>query len=226
MNRFISLVTGVECLRIESGKFSTIDEEKEAVWSCKESIKNFPITHSSIAGLSTEAILSLCRRWIIKDVGMADNGMTNPCLIIFDYLKLMSADDLKGNIQETQLLGFLMTSLHNFALKFNIPIFATVQLNRDGVEREGSEVISGSDRILWLCSSFSILKNKTQEDLIEDGPVNGTKKVIICDTRFGSGMNKGDYINIKANLSSSKLTEGKLFSQIIASSFENPKKKN
>lgn len=226
MNRFISLITGVECLRIETGKFSTVDEEKEAVWSCKESIKNFPITHSSIAGLSIEAILSLCRRWIIKDVGVGDNGLTNPCLIIYDYLKLQNSDDLRGNIQETQLLGFLMSALHNFALKFNIPIFSTVQLNRDGVEREGSEVISGSDRILWLCSNFSILKNKSQDDFVEDGPSNGVKKLIICDTRFGSGISKGDYINIKTDLSRSKLEEGKMFSQIVSQSFKNPKKKN
>lgn len=226
MNRFISLITGVECLRIETGKFSTVEEEKEAVWSCKETIKNLPITHCSIAGLSTEAILSLCRRWIIKEVGIGDNGLTKPCLIIYDYLKLMNSDDLRGNVQETQLLGFLMSSLHNFALKFNVPILAQVQLNRDGVEREGSEVISGSDRILWLCSSFSILKNKSQEDLVEDGPINGTKKIIVCDTRFGSGMSKGDYINVVADLVRSKLREGKMFSQVVSSSFGNPKKKN
>jgi len=213
MNRFISLISGVECLRIETGQFATTKEEKEAVWSCKEIVKNLPITHCSIAGLSIESILSLCRRWIIKEVGFEDNGFTKPSLIILDYIKLMDTSDMKSNMMETQILGFMMTALHNFALKFNIPIFSTVQLNREGVSREGSEFISASDRILWLCSSFSILKNKSQEELIEDGPSNGMKKIIVCDSRFGPGMDKGDYINIKMDLSRSKLTEGKMLSQ-------------
>jgi len=213
MNRFISLISGVECLKIETGKFSTNKEEKEAVWSCKEIIKNLPITHCSIASLSTESILSLCRRWIIKEVGFLDSGLTKECLIIYDYIKLMDTSDMKSNMMETQLLGFMMTSLHNFALKFNIPIFATVQLNREGVSREGSEFISASDRILWLCSSFGILKNKSQEELIEDPPQNGVKKLVICDTRYGPGMDKGDYVNILTDLSRSKMTEGKMLSE-------------
>lgn len=213
MYRFISLISGVECLKIETGKFSMIKEEKEAVWSCKEIIKNLPITHCSIAGLSIESTLSLCRRWIIKNVGLTDSGLTKPCLIIYDYLKLMDSGDMKSNMMETQLLGFLMTALHNFALKFNVPIFSTVQLNREGVSKEGSEFISASDRILWLCSNFSILKNKSQEELIEDGPSGGTKKIVVCDTRFGPGMDRGDYVNIKVDLSRSLLTEGKMLSQ-------------
>jgi hypothetical protein len=135
----------------------------------------------------------------------------------------MDDNDLKHNLQETQLLGFLITKLHNFALKWKIPIFATVQLNRDGVDKEGGEVISASDRLLWLCSNFSILKDKTQEELAQDPPINGKKKLVVTDTRFGSGMDKGDYINIKDNLSIAKLEEGKTFSQYFASSLNNKK---
>lgn len=221
-NRLTSLVTEVDLTRIENGKFSTIKEENNTVWSNVEKIKNLPIVHINIAGQSIESTLSFARRWLIKNVGFLENGSTKPCLIIYDYVKLMDSNDLKKNVQETQLLGFLMTALHNFAVKWKLPILATVQLNRDGVEKEGSEVISGSDRVLWLCSNFTILKRKLQEELIEDPPMNGTKKLIVCDTRFGPGMDKGDYINIYDRLHIAKLKEGKMLSQ-NTSSFLNEK---
>lgn len=221
-NRLISLVTGVRLDNIETGKFSTIKEENEIVLSNIEKIKNLPISHVNIAGQSIDASLSLARRWLIKNVGVASNGLVNPCLIIFDYLKLMSAEGLKGNIQETQLLGFLITALHNFAVKWGLPILASVQLNRDGVEKEGAEVISGSDRILWLSSSFTILKKKSQEELIEDPPKNGMMKLVVTDTRFGPGMSKGDYVNLITDFSRSSIKEGKMLSQ-STSAFLNEK---
>jgi len=223
MNRLISLVSEVDLEHIETGKFSQDQDTENKVWSCKDFITNLPITHCSIAGHSIESILSIARRWISKNVGLNNSGLTNPCLIIYDYLKLMDASDLKSNIQETQLLGFLITALHNFALKWSLPILATVQLNRDGIEEENSGVISGSDRLLWLCSNFTILKRKTQEELSQDPPKNGTRKLIVTDTRFGSGMNKGDYINIIDKLNQAKLYEGQLLSESVISSFINTK---
>jgi len=222
-DRLTSLISGIDFNLIETGKFSTMEEESKIVWDSVDYIKKIPITHTNIAGVSMEQILSLTRRWLVKSVGLNDNGLAKPCIVIYDYLKLMNSNDLKGNIQETQLLGFLITALHNFAVKYGIPILATVQLNRDGVEKEGSEVISGSDRILWLCSNFSILKHKSQEDFIEDPPSNGRMKLIVCDTRFGSGLEKGNYINIKEDLSKAKMEEGSLFSQIVSKSFKNEK---
>lgn len=212
-DRLTSLVTGISLSHIETGKFSTIKEEKETVWSSVQQIKELSIIHASIAGQSIESTLSFARKWIIKNVGFLEDGSTKPCLLIYDYLKLMNADNLKGNIQETQLLGFLITALHNFAVKWGIPVLASVQLNRDGVEKEGAEVISGSDRILWLCSNFTILKKKSQEELIEDPPKNGMMKLVVTDTRFGSGHDKGDYINLMADFSRAKLIEGKMLSQ-------------
>jgi len=221
MSRLISLLSGVDIKRIETGQFSTNEEENNTVWSIKEEIENLPMTHCIIAGQSIEATLSICRRWLTKNVGFEDNGLTKPCLIIYDYLKLMDTDGFKGNLQETQLLGFLITALHNFALKWSLPILATVQLNRDGVQGEGGEFIAGSDRILWLCSNFTILKDKTKEDFIEDGLNNGNKKLIVTDTRFGPGLSKGDYINIKADLSISRMEEGNSFQHNCVNKFVN-----
>ncbi|KKN98955.1 hypothetical protein LCGC14_0142000 [marine sediment metagenome] len=215
--RLTSLVSGVELNHVETGQFESNEHESEALWGCQKKIEQLPIDHFSVAGLSPQAIMSIARRWLSKTVGFTDSGATKPCLIIYDYLKLMDDGGFKNNLQEHQLLGFLITALHNFAVKFGLPILATVQLNRDGVEKEGAHVISGSDRIGWLCSNFTILKDKTPTELNEDPPVNGTKKLVVTDTRNGPGMESGNYINILSRLSVGAFIEGKQFSQVAQS---------
>jgi hypothetical protein len=170
--------------------------------------------------------MSIARRWLSKKVGFTHSGAAKPCLIIYDYLKLMDDGGLKKGLQEYQLLGFLVTALHNFAVKFKLPVLATVQLNRDGIEKEGSEVVSGSDRIAWLCSNFTILKKKTQTELNEDPPINGTKKLVVTDTRFGAGMESGEYINVVEKLEVGKFIEGQTFSAVVKSSLENKAKES
>lgn len=219
LHRLLSLCTKVSLNHIETGKFIGIQTENDLINKHKDKISKLPIYHCSVAGRSIETILSISRRWLARKVGFEDNGSAKPCLIVFDYLKLMNTDDVKGAMAEHQLLGFVMTSLHNFALKFGVPILAAVQLNRDGVEKEGSQFISASDRILWLCSNFSILKNKNDEELKECPPKYGTKKFIVCDTRHGAGMEKGEYINIIADLQCARLDEGEMFPQCIKSVF-------
>ena len=221
LHRLTSLVTKVQLNHIETGQFIKNHHESDAVWGCKEQIKELTIDHFSVAGMSPQAIMSIARRWLSKTVGFTDSGAAKPCLIIYDYIKLMNDGSFKNNLQEYQLLGFLITALHNFAVKFKLPILATVQLNRDGVEKEGSEVVSGSDRIIWLCSNFTILKPKSQSELTEDPQSNGTKKLIVTATRNGCGMENGEYINVVDELSVGRLSEGKPFSAIASQSLEN-----
>ncbi len=221
LHRLTSLVSGVELNHVETGMFKHDQNESNALWGCKKHIENLSIDHFSVAGLAPQSIMSIARRWLSKTVGFTDSGSAKPCLIIYDYLKLMNDKGLKGNVQEYQVLGFLITALHNFAIKFKLPVLATVQLNRDGAEKEGAEVVSGSDRIVWLCSNFTILKKKSQTELTEDPPSNGTKKLVVTDTRFGSGMESGDYINVVDKLSVGKFTEGKSFSAIAQATLEN-----
>lgn len=221
LHRLTSLVSGVDLNRVETGQFVSNPHESEAIWSCQKYIENLSIDHFSVAGLAPHAIMSIARRWLSKTVGFTNSGSAKPCLIIYDYLKLMNDASFKNHLQEYQLLGFLITTLHNFAIKFKLPILATVQLNRDGVEKEGTEVVSGSDRIAWLCSNFTILKPKIQTELNEDPPSNGTKKLIVTDTRYGPGMESGEYINVIENLTVGKFSEGKPFSVITQSALEN-----
>ena len=102
-----------------------------------------------------------------------------------------------------------MTGLHNFALKYEIPILAFIQLNRDGITKESTDTASGSDRIIWLCSNCSIYKAKSDEEIAKDGPENGNRKLVPLIARHGEGLQDKDYINVNMIGKYGKLIEGK-----------------
>jgi hypothetical protein len=103
----------------------------------------------------------------------------------------------------------MMTQLHNFASKYKIPIMAFIQLNRDGITKESTDTASGSDRIIWLCSNFSIFKRKSSEEISEDGSDNGNRKLVPLISRHGGGLDDNDYINCNMKGWCAKITEGK-----------------
>ena len=57
-------------------------------------------------------------------------------------------------------------------------------------------MVSGSDRLIWLCSSFSIFKRKSDEEIAEDQGESGNRKLIPIEARHGPGLEDYDYINI------------------------------
>ncbi len=200
IDRTLASRTKIPTLDISTGKFSknpahVKELQRVAGYLCN--IKYYPYYHESIAGKQFEDQISIMRRWIMKEVGLRTDGTAYDCLIIYDYLKLMSTQGMSQNLHEHQLLGFMMTSLHNFAVKYSVPILAFVQLNRDGINNEDTATISNSDRIAWLCSNFSIFKPKSPDELSEDGPECGNCKLIPVSARHGAGFNFGKYINYK-----------------------------
>ena len=161
------------------------------------------------------------RRWIAQTVGFDENGRTNDCMIIYDYLKLMTSDSISSSLQEFQVLGFQITSLHNFCVQYDCPCLSFVQLNRDGITKESTDVVSGSDRLIWLCTSFSIFKSKSEEEVAEDGPENGNRKLVPLVARHGSGLADGDYINVKMRGEVGKIEEGVTRNELKKSSRTN-----
>ena len=130
-------------------------------------------------------------------------------MIIYDYLKLMDSAEIKGDMKEFQILGFMITALHNLALKYEVPILTFIQLNRDGITKESTDTASGSDRIIWLCSNFTIYKRKSDEEIAKDGPENGNRKLVPVISRHGEGIQPGDYINAELKGQYAMVVEGK-----------------
>lgn len=207
LNRIISNLSGVPINEISTGKFSEDQEKTLAVKLAIDKIKDIPYTYVSVAGAPFEQILNTIKRWIMQEVGQDENGRTNDCVVIYDYLKLMSSSSISNNIQEYQALGFQITSLHNLAVKYDFPCLSFVQLNRDGITKESTDAVSGSDRLIWLCTSFSIFKVKSVEEVAEDGPNAGNRKLVPIVSRHGPGMEDGNYINMKMFGDKAKLEE-------------------
>lgn len=207
LNRIISNLSGVPINEISTGKFAEDQEKTLAVKLAIDKIKDIPYTYVSVAGAPFEQILNTIKRWIMQEVGQDENGRTNDCVVIYDYLKLMSSSSISNNIQEYQALGFQITSLHNLAVKYDFPCLSFVQLNRDGITKESTDAVSGSDRLIWLCTSFSIFKVKSVEEVAEDGPNAGNRKLVPIVSRHGPGMEDGNYINMKMFGDKAKLEE-------------------
>lgn len=165
--------------------------------------------YKNVSGKPFEEILSIMRRWVMKNVGVDDEGKAKDCLIIYDYMKLMSSDGISQDMKEHQLLGFMMTSLHNFAVRYSVPVLSFIQLNRDGISKESTAAAAGSDRIMWLCSNFSIYKFKSDEEIADDSLVNGNRKLVPIIQRHGPGLKDGEYINMMMTGEFAKIVEGK-----------------
>lgn len=219
--RSSAMLSGVPINDIETGKFGTDPDKRLAIDQAVTKLESVPYYHRSIAGRPFEDILATIRRWMAKEVGMNLDGTSKDCVIIYDYLKLMDAQGISGEMKEYQLLGFMMTTLHNFAHRYRIPILAFMQLNRDGIDREDTSSAAGSDRIIWLCSNFSMFKAKSREEIAEDGVSSGNRKLLVLVSRHGEGMDQGEYINCHMQGYCARITEGETRSEVERQRQEN-----
>jgi replicative DNA helicase len=194
---------------IETGKAVKDKAAARRVDVAIDELEKLGFSYMSIAGRPFEEIVGIMRRWIMKKVGYDTNGKIKDCLIIFDYVKLMSDAGLGPSMQEYQKLGFIMTGLHNFMARYDVPCLAFAQLNRDGITKESTDAVSGSDRLIWLCTNFSIYKYKSDEEIAEDGIENGNRKLVVVVARHGKGMEEKDYINMFMRGEYGEIVEGK-----------------
>lgn len=228
-DRLLSIVSGCPIRQLETGKFKYSQELTQKLKNAVQEIKNYKLFYESIAGMSHTEALALARRWLVKNVGFNEKGQANDCLIIYDYMKLTSASQLTRVTPEYIMLGLMLTDMHNFAVKYSVPFLGFVQTNREGIDNTDTSIIAGSDRILWLCSNMSVLRNKDETD-IEMGSSweSGNKKLSVLETRHGAGLEyESDYINLHAMLKpriseehgTGFIREGLLHSQISQMNF-------
>ncbi len=203
INRLLSTVSDINISDIESGKFR---QQKQKMEKAIADIQQTNIMHKNISGMSLESQFAIVRKWLIRNVGLDADGRAKDCLLIYDYIKMMDADDI-GKLQEHQAIGFLMTALQNLAVKYDIPILTAAQLNRDGISREDTAAIGASDRISMYASSISLLKWKTEEEMALEHYNCGNQKLVPLISRYGPPMDPGDYINISFDHSKNKMIE-------------------
>lgn len=206
--RILGHLTGIPMERIEHGQITP--EEADLLREKARWLKTIPYYYRSVIDESFNEQVAAMRRWVIKTVGVNQEGVRNPCLVIYDYLQLTDPGEFAGNnFKEYQILGFQMVALSQLTKKYDIPILSTLQLNRDGIDKETTAAAAGSDRIIWKCTNFSILKRKSEEEMTKDGAKEGNLKLINLIARHGPGGEPGDYINIVFENTTAQMTEGK-----------------
>ena len=208
---------------LETGKAGASEKKRARVMKMLDRVECLPFDYLNISGTLFEETLAVIRRWIYKTVGFEEDGRTKNCIIIYDYVKLMNGEDLKFNVQEYQVLGFMMTSLHNLAVRNDVPVFSLIQLNRDGIDKESADVVAGSDRVMWLTTNFAIYKPKSDAEIVSGGIEHGTHKLVVIKQRHGPGMVSGDYINMYMEGDKARITEGKTKLQLKKDSEINTK---
>jgi len=210
--RMLANMSEVSLGEIETGSFAEDNFKAEKIMNSGKQIKNRPYYYVSVAGQKFENILAIIRKWIFQHVGFDENGRTNDCLVVYDYFKLMNSANINGNMQEFQALGFLISDLHNLCVKYDFPVLSFVQLNRDGISKESTDVISGSDRLVWLCTNFTLFKTKSEEEQADDISAGNSyafnRKLVPIVARHGGCLEEGDYINVYMQGQYAKLKEG------------------
>ncbi len=204
----------VTITELETGQYSVTSfkqgkvREAAAVLAGDAETSPMPFHYLNVSGKPFEEITSIMRRWVTKEVGFDEEGNRNDCLIIYDYMKMMTGESLNDSMKEYQVLGFMMSSLHNFCVRHDVPVLSFIQLNRDGIDRESTDIIAGSDRVLWLVTNFTVYKLKSAEEIADNGPQHGNCKLVPISARHGEGLSPGDYINVRFQGRFGQIREG------------------
>ena len=184
-DRILSILSGIPIKEIVSGMY-VIDTEngtaKEKIEKIKDAVKQMKegkYYHIYLPNFTIESVTAIAKKM------KAQKGIQ---AIFFDYLKFPASQltQLK-NAQEWQMLGYIASGLKDLAGILEIPIYSACQENRiDPKGNKKSEVnVGGSDRILQLASKLIFLSNKTEEELLKEGEINGNQKLYIAYQRNG-----------------------------------------
>lgn len=188
---------------IETGVFP----DSKKVEQAGKYYEEIPLYHESVLGTPFEVTLATIRRWFLKTVGTDKEGNVKPCVVIYDFLRTTDRGDINSNMQEYQLLGFQIMELNNLVKKYDVPCMCFVQANRQGIDKEHTGIVSGSDRIGWFCTSLALLKRKSSEEIANDGIRNGNRKLVVLEARHGPALQEGEYISMYHEGSKCRITE-------------------
>jgi len=212
--RVAGILSGIGFSRIESGAWKSKQEEVDKLTECFGMVKDSPFYYKNIAGRSFRYVIPVIRKWFHKYVGKSE-GDRPSCLVVYDYIKLMDMNDLKG-AAEWQVLGFLLSAIHDVAAKLNIPILCLGQLNREALKVDSEGTIAGSDRITHNVDSLTILRWKRPDELEADGEQRGNAMMKALLARSGAGHDYNEWINLHFEKSSGQFKEDKRNSEVIA----------
>lgn len=169
-------------------------------WQIAESL---PIDYMSVSGLGVQEAIPHIRRWLLTKVKPDRSAKHPQCLIVYDYIKLATLDEIGGGrVAEWQMHGLNVAALHDLITKYNVPCIAFGQTNNE--IDEGIKCVAGGKRISENVTSVSYFKRKTEDERAFDS--NGSHLAKIFKARYGRGT-PNSYINFNVDLSCGNFRE-------------------
>ena len=174
--RMLSHISGVEMIKIKTGKYS--DEEKEKIDAAIEEIKHLPLIHIYDPDLTEAKIYSICKEKK-QQMGLE--------FVVYDYFK---SDEVESSAQYNEL-GRKMNYLKNkIAGDLELAVLAGGQRNR-------KNEVADSDKLERYCSVSLWWREKTSDQIIMDGEECGNYALTIQLNRLGESMSDNEYLDFK-----------------------------
>lgn len=206
--RLCGIISAIPYNVIESGEWKYNAEMVDRIKKAFKIVKDAPIYYKNIAGRSVHSVIPTIRKFTYQHLGGPIKGDEPKGLVIYDYIKLMDHTDMAmRNIQEYQLIGLLMSGLHDCCANLNIPIITLGQLNKQGNV--------GIQRVVENVDSATFLMPKTSEQLQEDGPNRGSHLLEVKYSRNGPGHDFDEWINLHFDKSCGQFKEDKRNSEVV-----------
>lgn len=180
MCRMVSHLTGIEFVRVRTGRYT--EEEREKIREAILWIKSKRLVHLYMPVFESNAIYRAVKK-ISHKFGRLD-------VLMVDYLKSTGDTDAFATYAE---LGKLTDMIkNNIAGAMDIAAIAAAQLTDTGK-------LADSAKIARNASTVVLLLDKTPEEIAADGVNCGNKKLIVQFNRNGAQHTSGEYIDIKFN---------------------------
>lgn len=174
--RLIANLSGVRVRDFKSGKMT--DAENKRVENTREWIKKTPFIHEYMPFFNKVKIEQIVRKWKIQQ---------NLGLLIYDYIK---PGTTYGAAETSQSLGLMADFLKSIAGDLNIPVIAGLQLNKL------TGAVADSQKPERYCDVLMYWKEKSAEEIRQDGLDCGNYKIQIGKNRNGAVTDEEDYIDI------------------------------
>lgn len=205
-DRVLSILSGVPNKEIVSGMYVTDTENGKAedkiaaLKSAVQELKDGNYFHIYMPNFTIEKVNAVAKKFKLQH---------NIQAIFFDYLKFPSSQiNTLKSVAEWQMLGYIASGLKDLAGTMNLPIYSACQENRiDPKGNKKSELnVGGSDRILQLATKLIFLTNKSEEEIMKQGELNGNQTLYIAYQRNG----ESDVPPINIQFDRPKLTQSEV----------------
>jgi replicative DNA helicase len=196
-DRLISHISQVDIKLIENGYWKSNKEICDRVMAAIPIVESLDIQYFSIRACNVTDMISACRRFLFKKVKRNSVQEWNPCLFLWDYIKLDYYNDKTQGGEWWLNIARSVVHFKDFLGKTKTAALVLGQQNRSGIAKfdknnkmfteDNEGVVAGSDEILKSSSNVSQIRFKTPDEVKRDGEQCGNCILMPFVCRTGRG---------------------------------------